>query len=54
MQQVIEAVMRWGLSRHEVIHQVESVLSEEIYHILKDDRPFDERGYIRKLRRLVR
>jgi len=46
--------MRWGLSRHEVIHQVGSVLSEEIYHILKDDRPFDERGYIRKLRRLVR
>ena len=54
VRRVVETLMRQGLSRHEAIHRVGSVLSEEIYHILKDDRPFDEPGYIRKLRRLVR
>ena len=54
VRQVVEALMRQGLSRHEAIHQVGRVLSEGIFHILKDDRPFDESGYIRKLRQLVR
>jgi len=53
VRQVVEALMRQGLSRHEAIHQVGRVLSEEIFHILKDDRPFDESGYVRKLRQLV-
>ena len=52
--QVVEALMRQGLSRHEAIHRVGRVLSDEIFHILKDDRPFDEQDYVRKLRRLVR
>jgi hypothetical protein len=50
---VVEALMRQGLSRHEAIHRVGSVLSDEIFHILKDKRPFDEPGYVRKLRQLV-
>jgi hypothetical protein len=54
VRRVIEALMRQGLSRHEAIHQVGRVLSEEIFHLLNDERPFDEAGYIRKLRRLVR
>jgi hypothetical protein len=54
VRRVVEALMQQGLSRHEAIHQVGRVLSEEIFHLLNDERPFDEAGYIRKLRRLVR
>jgi hypothetical protein len=53
VRQVVEALMRQGLSRHEAIHRVGRVLGEGIFHILKDDRPFDGPGYIRKLRQLV-
>lgn len=52
--QVVQRLILQGLSRHEAIHRVGSVLSEEIYHILKDERPFDEAGYVRKLQRLVK
>jgi len=51
--QVVEVLTRQGLSRHEAIHQVRAVLSEEIYHVFKDNRPFDEAGYVRRLRRLA-
>lgn len=51
--QTVEALMERGLSRHEAIHRVGAVLADEIYHILKYDRPFDAPGFARKLRRLV-
>jgi hypothetical protein len=54
VRQVFEALVRQGLSRHEAIHRVGRVLSDEIFHILNEDRPFDESGYVRKLRWLVR
>lgn len=54
VRQVVEALMQQGLSRHEAIHRVGRVLSDEIFHILNEDRPFDEPGNIRKLRQLVR
>lgn len=54
VRQVVEALMRQGLSRHEAIHRVGRVLSDEIFHVLNEDRPFDEPGYIRKLRQLAR
>jgi len=50
----VEALMRQGLSRHEAIHRVGEVLAGEIYHILKEKRPFDEAGFVRKLRRLAK
>jgi hypothetical protein len=53
VRRVVEALMRQGLTRHEAIHRVGRVLSDEIFHILNEDRPFDEPGYIRKLRQLV-
>jgi len=52
--QAIEALMQQGLSRHEAIHRVGTVLADEIFHILKDERPFDEAGFVRKLQRLVK
>jgi len=51
--QTVEELMRRGLPRHEAIHHVGSVLVDEIWHILKDRRSFDEPGFVRKLRRLV-
>lgn len=51
--QTVEELMRRGLSRHEAIHRVGTVLSAEIWHVLKDNRPFDEQGVARKLQRLV-
>ena len=52
--ETVEALMRQGLSRHEAIHAVGTVLTDEIYHILKDKRPFDEAGFVRKLKQLVK
>ncbi len=51
--QTVEELMRRGLSRHEAIHRVGMVLSGEIWHVLKDTRPFDEQGVARQLQRLV-
>jgi len=50
--ETLERLMRSGLSRHEAIHAIGSVLSVEIWEILKDERPFDEEKYERGLRRL--
>ncbi len=52
--QTVEALMQQGLDRHEAIHRVGTVLADEIFHILKDKRPFDEAGFVRKLQRLVK
>jgi len=50
--ETLERLMRSGLSRHEAIHAIGSVLSVEIWEILKDERPFDEEKYERGLRQL--
>ena len=50
--ETLERLMRSSLSRHEAIHAIGSVLSVEIWEILKEDRPFDEERYERGLRQL--
>jgi hypothetical protein len=50
--ETLERLTRSGLSRHEAIHAIGSVLSLEIWEILKEDRPFDEGRYERGLRQL--
>jgi Domain of unknown function (DUF1841) len=50
---VYKALLRQGLARHEVIHRLGSALIGEVFHILKDKRPFDEANYVRKLRELL-
>jgi hypothetical protein len=54
VRQVVVALMRQGLTRHEAIHRVGKVVSDEIFRILQENRPFDERSYIRRLQRLAR
>jgi hypothetical protein len=43
--ETLERLMRAGLSRHEAIHAIGSVLSVEIWEILKEERLFDEERY---------
>jgi len=51
--ETVRALVQKGLSRHEAVHRVGGVVSDEIFEILKDDRPFDEIGYVRSLRKLI-
>jgi hypothetical protein len=51
--ETVRALMQKGLSRHEAIHRVGRVVSDEVFEILKDDRPFDATRYARSLSRLV-
>jgi len=50
--ETLERLMRSGLSRHEAIYAIGSVLCEEIWEILSQERPFDEERYERGLRQL--
>jgi len=51
--ETLEALMQAGYTRHEAIHAIGNVLAEEIYEILRDERPFDEASYVQALRELV-
>jgi hypothetical protein len=50
--ETLERLMRSGLSRHGAIHAIGSVLSEEIWEILSQERPFDEERYEQGLQEL--
>ncbi len=50
--ETLERLMRSGLSRHEAIHAIGSVLCGETWEILTEERPFDEERYERGLRQL--
>jgi len=50
--ETLERLVRSGLSRHEAIHAIGSVLSVEMWEILKEERPFEEERYERGLQQL--
>jgi hypothetical protein len=50
----LRRLMRQGFSRHEAIHQIATVFVQELYEVMKDQRPYDEEGYSRAVRRLGR
>lgn len=50
---VLQALQRQGLDRHDAIHRVAAVQSEEVYAVLNEQRPFDTAEYIRRLWELV-
>lgn len=54
VQLTIKKLMRQGYTRHDAIHAVGGVLMEEIWHILKENRPFDKAKYLRDLKALTR
>lgn len=42
-----------GLSRHDALHAIGSLVAEDIFDILKSKRPHDPKAYARKLHRLT-
>lgn len=42
-----------GVSRHDVRHIIATAMSDEMWHVMKGHRPFDERRYLNELQRLV-
>jgi len=52
--EVLAALMARGVTRHEAVHRIGAVLTEEIFAIMKSSGPFDASGFERKLRALIR
>ena len=52
--QTIAALERRGLSHHEAVHRVASVLLDEIWHVMNEQRPFDPARYAASLAELLR
>jgi hypothetical protein len=51
--QTVEALMQAGLSRHEAVHRVGSVVLEEVWHVMREKRPFDRPRFVGKLAELL-
>jgi hypothetical protein len=52
--ETLEALLRAGYERHNAIHAIGRVVSDEIFAILKEKRPFDEGAYMSALEDLAR
>ena len=52
--ETLEVLLRAGYDRHQAIHMIGRVVSEEIFEILKERRPFDEDAYVAALEDLAR
>ena len=52
--QIVTALERRGLSHHEAVHRVASVLTDEIWHMMNERRPFDRARYTAALAKLLR
>ena len=52
--QTVAALERRGLSHHEAVHRVASVLTDEIWHMMNARRPFDPSRYTAELAKLLR
>jgi hypothetical protein len=50
--ETLDRLMRQGKTRHEALHLIMAVAAEEIFEVLTKNRPYDERRYVKKLRRL--
>lgn len=48
----MERLLKRGKNRHEVVHEIGSVFTQELFDILKYNLPFNQPRYIRNLRRL--
>jgi len=52
--QAVAALEQRGFAHHEAVHRVASVLIDEIWHIMKEQRPFDPARYSAGLAELLR
>lgn len=53
VRELYEALLSRRMKRHTIIHRLGDILFTEIYHCLKAKRPFNNRRYIQKLKRLI-
>jgi hypothetical protein len=51
--QTLEALLVQGITRHEAVHRIAAIYSQELYPVLAKRRDFDQPGYERKLRQLA-
>jgi len=52
--EALEALMKAGYSRHEAIHFIGAVVTDEIYNVLKENRPADNDVVAANMRDLAR
>lgn len=52
--ETLGTLMRAGYTRHEAIHAIGSVLTQEIFEVMRDQRPFNKPRYVEALRDLAR
>ena len=50
VRRTLQRLLGAGMQRPEIIHAVGAVLAEEIFHIMKEGRAFDNDGYAKRLR----
>lgn len=50
--QTVQRLAAVGYDWHNVMHMIAAVVGDDVYHALKDDRPFDPGDYIRRLHEL--
>ena len=53
VRETMAKLIRQGLSRHEAIHAIAALLGDDIFAILKNKTPFDEKRYRRRLNKLT-
>jgi hypothetical protein len=51
--ETLEALVQAGYTRHEAIHAIGAIVANEIFEILRDNRPFDEESYVKALQDLA-
>ncbi len=50
--QTVQRLATLGYDWHNVMHMIAAMVSDDVYHALKEDRPFDPGDYIRRLHEL--
>ena len=48
----LNRLMTLGYDRHEAIHKIGAIVLEEIFNIMKNQKKFDEKKYVNKLKKL--
>lgn len=51
--ETLKALIRAGYDRHEAVHAIGSLVAEEMFEIMKNNRPFDQTRYVEALRELA-
>lgn len=52
--ETLEALLNAGFDRHDAIHAIGAIVTEEIYEVLKSRREYDRDAYVAALRELER